>query len=49
MLIARPTTGTLWEVVIQFNNEGGNQFAELSSSDRRYRSQHRYFPGRSPD
>ncbi|MEO1069171.1 MAG: protein translocase subunit SecD [Cyanobacteria bacterium J06638_6] len=28
--IARPTSGTLWEVVIQFNNEGGNQFAELS-------------------
>lgn len=28
--IARPTTGTLWEVVIQFNSEGGENFAELT-------------------
>jgi preprotein translocase subunit SecD len=28
--IARPSTGTAWEVVIQFNPEGGNDFAELS-------------------
>ena len=28
--IARPSSGNLWEVVIQFNNEGGNEFAELS-------------------
>jgi preprotein translocase subunit SecD len=28
--IARPSAGTAWEVVIQFNAEGGNDFAELS-------------------
>jgi preprotein translocase subunit SecD len=28
--IARPSSGTAWEVVIQFNAEGGNDFAELS-------------------
>lgn len=28
--IARPSGGTAWEVVIQFNGEGGNAFAELS-------------------
>jgi len=28
--IARPSTGTAWEVAIQFNPEGGNDFAELS-------------------
>ncbi|MBW4483190.1 MAG: protein translocase subunit SecD [Tildeniella torsiva UHER 1998/13D] len=30
--IARPTSGTLWEVVIQFNSEGGNEFAEISKA-----------------
>ena len=28
--IAQPTSGTLWEVAIQFNSEGGRQFAELT-------------------
>jgi preprotein translocase subunit SecD len=28
--IARPSSGNLWEVVIQFNNEGGNEFAAIS-------------------
>lgn len=28
--IARPGAGQAWEVVIQFNNEGGTQFAELT-------------------
>lgn len=28
--IARPSSGTAWEVVIQFNSAGGNDFAELS-------------------
>jgi preprotein translocase subunit SecD len=30
--LARPTTGTLWEVVIEFNNEGAEKFAELTRS-----------------
>jgi preprotein translocase subunit SecD len=30
--LARPTTGTLWEVVIEFNNEGANDFADLTRS-----------------
>lgn len=28
--IAQPTSGTSWEVAIQFNNQGGQQFAELT-------------------
>lgn len=28
--IAQPTSGTAWEVAIQFNGEGGQQFAELT-------------------
>ncbi|PSN18297.1 protein translocase subunit SecD [filamentous cyanobacterium CCP5] len=30
--IAQPTSGTAWEVAIQFNNEGGQQFAELTKN-----------------
>ncbi|MGF1570039.1 MAG: protein translocase subunit SecD [Nodosilinea sp.] len=30
--IARPTNGTLWEVVIQFNGEGADGFAALSKA-----------------
>lgn len=30
--LARPGNGTQWEVVIEFNNEGANDFAELTKS-----------------